>query len=95
MEPAGSESCGLAKGVAISEVKSLKIGETTREIVIFRLQGLVIVHICSGWEKVILDVFFMQRLVKGWCFSMKRLVPTSSPFDYLNVFFIFSFSNAL
>ena len=35
MEPAGSDSCGLAEGVAIQQVKSLKIDETTREIVIF------------------------------------------------------------
>ena len=35
MEPAGSDSCGFAEGVAIQQVKSLKIDETTREIVIF------------------------------------------------------------
>ena len=36
-------------------------------------------------------VFFMQRLVKGWCFSMQRLVPTSSSFVYLNVSLFFLF----
>ena len=35
MEPAGSDFCGFAEGVAIQQVKSLKIDETTREIVIF------------------------------------------------------------
>ena len=49
------------------------------------LQGVVIVHICSGWQKVILDVFFMQRLVTGWCFSMKKSVPRPPSFLYLNV----------
>ena len=38
MKPTGSESCGLAKGVAIQEVKSLKIDEITRDIVIFTLK---------------------------------------------------------
>ena len=36
-------------------------------------------------------VFVMQRLVKGWCFSMQKLVTTSSLFVYLNVSFFFLF----
>ena len=36
-------------------------------------------------------VFVMQRLVKGWCCSMQRLVLTSSSFVYLNVSFFFLF----
>ena len=35
MEPTGSESCGLAKGVAILQVKSLKFDEKTLKIVIY------------------------------------------------------------
>ena len=35
MKPTGSESFGLAKELAIQEVKSLKIDENTLEIVIY------------------------------------------------------------
>ena len=41
MKPTRSESCGLAQGVAIEEVKSAKIDKTTREIVLFTLKRKV------------------------------------------------------